>query len=52
MDGPPATSRFNLCKREQVLNRSEMPQNRAAQISAISCYLGHEFMIFQRQKFC
>ena len=38
-------------KREQVLNSSENPQNWAARISAISCYLGHESMIFQHQLF-
>ena len=37
-------------KREQVLSSSENPQNWAARSSAISCYLGHESMIFQRKK--
>ena len=46
-------------EREQVLNSLEntqkstkKPQNWATRILAISCYFGHESMIFQRQKFC
>ena len=52
--GAGGSSRLNLPplhRKGAGVKCSENPQNLAARLSAISCYLGHESMIFQRQKF-